>query len=93
MNLPEPPRPDLTGPPPPPPSRLRKDHSARNWTIAIVVIVGLIIVGAMNKNASDSTGDTGNESSVEDSGIDPGLGTQDASGDVTLESCREGRVL
>ena len=41
----------------------------------------------MNKNSSSSAGDTGNET---ESGIDPGLGTQDASGDVTLESCREG---
>jgi hypothetical protein len=44
----------------------------------------------MNKNASDSDGDTGNESSVEESGINQGPGTQDASGDVTLGSCREG---
>ena len=41
----------------------------------------------MNKNSSSSAGDTGNETESE---IDPGLGTQDASGDVTLESCREG---
>lgn len=50
-------------PPPPPPKvelrSSRKDHSARNWTIAIVVIVGAIIFGAMTKNASTPGGDSG----------------------------------
>lgn len=43
----------------------------------------------MNKNASTSDGDTGNESSVEESGggIDQGLGTQDASADVSVGDC------
>ena len=39
----------------------------------------------MNRNASTADADTGNESSV-----DQGFGSQDASGDVTLESCRDG---
>jgi hypothetical protein len=71
IDLPEPPHPDLRAPPPPPPSRSRKDHSARNWTIAIVVILGLIIAGAI----------------ATDSRIDQGIATKDPSGDVSVGDC------
>jgi hypothetical protein len=70
-----PPRPDV-------PAK-RVDHSARNWTIAVVIIIGLIVYGATSKNASAPDSNSG----VEDSGIDQGLGTNDASGDVSLGSC------
>jgi hypothetical protein len=87
--LPEPPpRPDLITPPPPPdraPSTPpKRSHAARNATITVVVLFGLIIWAAMAKNAEPpGTSDT----QVEDSGIDSGLGTQDASGDVSVGDC------
>jgi hypothetical protein len=61
----------------------------RNATLAAVVtFVGLITLAGMAKN-TELPGTT--DTQVEDSGIDPGLGTQDASGDVTLGSCHEGQ--
>jgi hypothetical protein len=72
--------------PPSPPSP-RKDHTARNWTIAIVVIFGLIVAGAIAKNSEDNSG-TGNDTTT-DSRIDQGIATNDASGDVTLGSCQD----
>jgi hypothetical protein len=47
--------------------------------IAVVVILGLIIWAGMAKNAEPL--------GTSDSGIDPGLGTQDASGDVSVGNC------
>jgi len=72
-------------PPPSPPPSPPKDHTARNWTIAIVVIFGLIVAGAIAKNNEDNSG-TGNET-TNDSGIDQGLATNDASGDVSVGDC------
>jgi hypothetical protein len=85
MEPPEPPGPDLRAPPPSPPSRSRKDHAARNWTIAIVVIFGLIVAGAIAKNSQDNSG-IGNDTTT-DSGIDQGIATDDASGDVSVGDC------
>jgi hypothetical protein len=45
----------LPTPPSPPPSP-PKGHVARNWTIAVVVIIGLIAFGAMAQNNEDSKG-------------------------------------
>jgi hypothetical protein len=45
----------LPTPPSPPPSP-PKGHVARNWTIAVVVIIGLIVLGAMARNNDDSKG-------------------------------------
>jgi hypothetical protein len=72
-------------PPPSPPPSPRKDHTARNWTIAVVVIFGLIVAGAIAKNSEDNSG-TGNDTTT-DSGIDQGLATNDASGDVSVGDC------
>jgi hypothetical protein len=83
LRLLPPPRPDLRAPPPPPPSRSRKDHSARNWTIAIGVIFGLIVAGAIAKNSEDNSG----TDTTTDSGIDQGIATNDASGDVSVGDC------
>lgn len=88
MDLPEPPRPDLRTSPPPDPAPAKPSHAARNWTIAVVVIFGLIVAGAISTNSEDNSG-TGNGTTT-GSGIDQGLGTNDASGDVTLESCQDG---
>jgi hypothetical protein len=71
MDLPEPPHPDLRAPLPSPPSRSRKHHSARDWAIAIVVILGLIVAGAIAKNSV----------------IDQGTATNDPSGDVSVGDC------
>jgi len=76
---------------PPPPKQAApapapaKNNSARNWTIAVGVIIALIVIGALNKNSDSST-----TTHTEDTGIDSGLGTNDASGDVTLSSCHDG---
>jgi hypothetical protein len=84
----QPPRPDLMRPPPSPgraPSAPpKRSHAARNATIVVVVLVGLIIWAGIQKNAEPpGTSDT----PVENGGIDPGLGTQDASGDVSVGAC------
>ena len=72
-------------PPPSPPPSPRKDHTARNWSIAIVVIFGLIVAGAIARNSEDNSG-TGNDTTT-DSGIDQGLAANDASGDVSVGDC------
>jgi hypothetical protein len=70
-------------PAPSPPASPQKDHTARNWTIAVVV--GLIVAGAIAKNNEDNSG-LGNET-TNDGGIDQGFATNDASGDVSVGDC------
>jgi hypothetical protein len=63
----------LPTPPSPPPSP-PKGHVARNWTIAVVVIIGLIVLWAMAKNDEDSKGNAFGDvtlGSCHDGGQDP----------------------
>lgn len=73
-------------PPPPPAPQAPKKSRAWLWTTLVVVVVfGLIVAGAIAKNNEDNSG-TGNDTTT-NSGIDQGLATNDASGDVSVGDC------
>jgi hypothetical protein len=81
MDLPEPPRPDLRTPPPAPPTK-PKPRPSTGFIVAMV-ISGLIVLGGIGT----AVGGGSDSGSSDSSGIDSGLGTQDASGDVSVGDC------
>jgi hypothetical protein len=72
-------------PPPAAPQAPKKSHAWLWATLVVVVVFGLIVAGAIAKNNEDNSG-LGNDTTT-DSGIDQGIATNDASGDVSVGDC------